>query len=190
MQADWEFELGDGAPIIDAAWSGFVDLRSAPVRAYKLPEVAALPSLAQALVRLNAAASPVWTSKCDFWSAESLAEVHFDVFDLDATEAQSAHVLACYIDLLPRGLQWSEPASAEQVCRKICTNLKCASTSCSRTDLVIRRAEIAPGESSLGITAYLIACGALEQHTLAALAAALHAFVGAVLNSPSPAATA
>jgi hypothetical protein len=71
MEADWEFEVGGDAtvpeaPIIDACWSGFVDLQSAPERARLLPEASQFPALADALVKLNGVGSPVWTSKCDF----------------------------------------------------------------------------------------------------------------------------
>jgi hypothetical protein len=69
MEADWEFEVeGETAaaeapipeaPIIDACWPGFVDLRRNPERAWDLPEARQLPALAEALARLNAAASPV-----------------------------------------------------------------------------------------------------------------------------------
>jgi hypothetical protein len=27
LEADWEFEVGGDAPVIDALWPGFVDLR-------------------------------------------------------------------------------------------------------------------------------------------------------------------
>src|SRR5271155_5837199 len=108
MQADWEFELGSGAPVIEARWSGFVDLRLDPRRAFLLPEAAQLPALAQALLRLNAAASPVWTSKCDFFP--SLAPGEFDADELDAPPSSSVHAVACYIDLLPRSDQeWTVP---------------------------------------------------------------------------------
>jgi len=39
MEADWEFEVGPdtaglAAPVIDACWPGFVDLRHNPERAW------------------------------------------------------------------------------------------------------------------------------------------------------------
>ena len=33
MEADWEFEVGGDAPVIEARWPGFVDLRRNPERA-------------------------------------------------------------------------------------------------------------------------------------------------------------
>ena len=38
MEADWEIEIGGDAPVIEAHWFGFVDLRIEPSRANELPE--------------------------------------------------------------------------------------------------------------------------------------------------------
>ena len=38
MEADWEMEIGGSAPVIDAFWAGFEDLRRSPERAGALPE--------------------------------------------------------------------------------------------------------------------------------------------------------
>jgi hypothetical protein len=117
MEADWEFEVGPdaaglAAPVIDALWPGFVDLRRAPELAWNLPEAAQLPALAEALAKLNAAASPVWTSKCDFWP--NLEADEFDAGELDAPPGCLAHAMGCYIDLLPGSdQQWAQPAIAE-----------------------------------------------------------------------------
>ena len=51
-------------------WPGFVDLRAEPARIVEIAEAAALPALASLLLALNAAESPVWTSKCDMWEPE------------------------------------------------------------------------------------------------------------------------
>ena len=40
MEADWEFEVGGDAPVIEACWEGFIDLRKTPERARQLPEAA------------------------------------------------------------------------------------------------------------------------------------------------------
>ena len=61
------YAAGD-APVIEALLGGIC--RSAKIRRNAprdLPEAAQFPALAEALTKLNAAASPVWTSKCDFW---------------------------------------------------------------------------------------------------------------------------
>jgi hypothetical protein len=96
MEADWEFEVGGDAPVIDARWAGFVDLQSAPGAAWELDEVRELPALAAALERLNLPGSPVWTSKCDFYPALQAGE--FDADELDAEAGCAAHGMGCYID--------------------------------------------------------------------------------------------
>jgi hypothetical protein len=79
MEADWEIEIGEEAPIIDACWPGFVDLRAEPGQVSELPEVREFHSLGDALIRLNSADSLVWTAKCDVWQIAD-----FDRFELDA----------------------------------------------------------------------------------------------------------
>jgi len=46
MEAAWEVELGGEAPVIEAIWPGFVDLRLHPEQAWQLPEAAQLHALA------------------------------------------------------------------------------------------------------------------------------------------------
>src|ERR1035441_3063867 len=81
MEADWEVEIGGGAPVIEADWPRFIDLKSDPKRLGEIEEAAAFPPLTALLLALNAAASPLWTSKCDLWESEPAAS-------------------ACYIDML------------------------------------------------------------------------------------------
>ena len=129
---------------IEAHWPGFVDLRSSPERAWQLPEAAQLPALAEALAKLNAAASPVWTSKCDFWPR--LEPDEFDPDELDAPPGCADHAMGCYIDLLPRSdRQWAQPAMAAAACKRVCGLLRAVPLRCCRVDLVIRRAFINPG---------------------------------------------
>jgi hypothetical protein len=180
MEADWEFEVGGEAPVIEAAWPGFVDLRRNPERAWELPEAAELLALAEALARLNAAASPVWTSKCDLWPVVDVAE--FDADELNAPPGCAVHAMGCYIDLLLRGdrsrndRQWETPEMAAAACREICILLRAVPLRCCRVDLVVRRALLAPDEMGLGITAYLTACGSSPAEAKQALGAALAAF--------------
>jgi hypothetical protein len=180
MEADWEFEVGPdaaglAAPVIDAYWPGFVDLRLAPERAWDLPEAGQFPALAEALARLNAAASPVWTSKCDFWP--HLEPGEFDPDELDAPPACATHAMGCYIDLLPRSNgQWALPDAVEAECKRLCGRLRAVPLGCCRADLVVRRALTAPELMGLGITAYLISCGPSSVEAAATLQNALAAF--------------
>jgi hypothetical protein len=185
MEADWEFELGpdaegSAAPVIEAHWKGFVDLQRQPVRTMDLPESAQLPALAEALTKLNAADSPVWTSKCDYWPHLEAGE--FDSDELDAPHGCSVHAMGCFIDLLPRSdQQWALPEMAEKACKRICGLLNAVPLRCCRADLVIRRAYIAPKLMDLGITAYLTACGKSPEEAKRTLEAALAAFTDALL---------
>lgn len=177
MEADWEFEIGADAPVIEPRWPGFVDLRAQPELAARLPEAVVFPALAQALARLNAHASPFWTSKCDFFPSLTAAE--FDAGELDASSADAVHAAACYIDLLPSsGLEWGHPDRAAEECKRICARLRSIPLRCCRADLVIRRvssppAFAAPDHVDLGITAYLTAGGATHQDAAAVLSGAL-----------------
>jgi hypothetical protein len=89
--------------------------------------------------------------------------------------------MGCYIDLLPKAdQQWADPDMVAAACRDACSLLRAVPLRCCRADLVIRRAFITPELASLGITAYVTACGASESEAAVALQAALAAFAGAV----------
>jgi len=184
MEADWEVEVGGGAtvpaaPVIEALWPRFVDLRTIPKRAWQLPEAVQLPAMAETLIRLNAVASPVWTSKCDFWPEVTPGE--FDPDELDAPPGSATHAAACYIDLLPRGHhQWHTPAQAADWCKGLCSGMRTVPLRCCRVDLVVRQALISPGRMDLGITAYLTACGPSPAEAKAGLKNALAAFADAL----------
>jgi hypothetical protein len=178
MEADWEFEVGGDAPVIEARWPGLIDLQRTPERAWDLPEAAQLPALAEALVTLNSAPSSVWTSKCDFW--EHLEPDAFDPGELDAPSGCFAHAMGCYIDLLPKRDQaWPLPGMAADRCRKVCSLLHEIPLRCCRVDLVIRRAYITADLTDLGITAYLTSCGASPAEAVRTLQAVLAAFADA-----------
>src|ERR1700678_2555775 len=122
MEADWEVEIGSGAPVIDALWSGFIDLRRAPERIGEIDEARKFPALSEVLLHLNrpesslglsadsnvdsmlddvACRSQVWSSKCDLWTLDRSFDT-WDPDELNATPVESSVALACYIDLLPR----------------------------------------------------------------------------------------
>jgi hypothetical protein len=175
MEADWEVEIGGGASVIDAHWPGFIDLRLHPERAAQLSESADLPALTQALVALNSAPSPIWTSKCDVWPVADFADFHSD--ELDATPDSSTHVMGCYIDLLPLSHnQWPTTEEAVADCKQICSCLHAISLRNCRVDLILRRAFTAAEIAGLGITAYLTSSGPSQPAARATLEAALAAF--------------
>jgi hypothetical protein len=178
VEADWEVDIGPGAPVIDAHWPGFVDLQHTPEFARQLPEVTSLRGLDDALVRLNGAHSPVWTAKCDVWP---LNAGEFDTDEMEASLASAAFGQGCYIDLLPASeQQWSVPAMAISWCKDICGLLRAIPLSCCRVDLIIRSAALSPDHMNIGITAYLTSCGPIAENANQVLQAALNGFVDAL----------
>jgi hypothetical protein len=179
MQADWEFEVGGDAPVIDAFWPGFVDLRSTSGHAWKLAETGELTALATALERLNSQASSVWTSKCDYW--RELMPEEFDADELDAPPGSSAHGSGCYIDLLAKADRaWSLPHLAEAVCKSFCSVLSAIPMRGCRVDFVIRRATMVLEVIDLGISAYITACGPTAGDAKRTLESALVIFADAL----------
>ncbi|MGA2653567.1 MAG: hypothetical protein ABSF28_23845 [Terracidiphilus sp.] len=183
MEADWEFEVGGDAPVIDARWVGFVDLQREPGAAWELPEVRELPALGMALERLNAGSSPVWTSKCDFYPVLQAEEFNAD--EMDAGGGSCVDGVGCYIDVLTKADgRWSEPRLVEAACRQVCSTLKRVTLRCCRVDLIVRRVGDVVDSAGLGITAYISACGSNGAEARDTLASALAAFAGALcLNS-------
>jgi hypothetical protein len=184
MEADWEIEVGGDAPVIDACWTGFVDLRQAPERADAFVEVASLPGLAMALKILNSAPSPVWTAKCDVFPQLSAEEFNAD--ELDCTTETAPCGAACYIDLLPRAHRaWSTPEKARDFCVQLCKSLAVVRLVCCRADLVIRCALTQPGQMGYGVTSYLTAGGPSHAHAARALESSLEAFARTVQSCPT-----
>ena len=184
MEADWEMEVGGDAPVIDALWPGLLDLRIDSERVSELPEVAAMPALADALVALNAPASPVWTAKCDVWPVDA-----FDPDELDAPHEDGLQAIGCYIDLLPRrAAQWRGPEDAADWSKGVCDRMRTLRLSCCRVDLVVRGARLAPEKLDYGVTAYLTAAGAGPGAASDALGAALAALADTVCAAASPSA--
>jgi len=182
MESDWEIELGAEAPVIDAAWSGWVDLRANPARIAELPEAADFPALAAALLALNALASPLWTAKCDLWPVDDPGELDPD--ELGATPEECAAALACYIDCLPlaTGL-FPTLASGEAWLRAAVAGLRRIESPNCRADLILRRAVTAT-EEGFGVTAYLTACGATEAEARSELGRSLATFAQVAGDTP------
>jgi hypothetical protein len=182
LQADWEIEIGGDAPVIDASWPGFMDLRNRPGRAAALPEVRLLPQLAPALVHLNTPHSPFFTAKCDVWPLDQI-----DPLEFEASSESSSFALACYIDMVPRDPElWPRHEQAIAWCEGLCARLHVATLPNCRADLILRRAIVAPDRHTYGLTAYLSACGARAEAAHTQLAAALAAFVDAVASADPP----
>jgi hypothetical protein len=177
MESDWEIEIGAGAPVIDAAWEGYIDLRVDSNRVAEVGEAAQFPALADALVRINSASSPVWTAKCDMWHVEA-----FDADELDADGESATSALGCYIDLLPCNAQaFSTPDAAAEWCGRLCLQLRGHHARQCRADAVLRRAFLTPESVGLGVTTYLTACGSTRAEAATVLSSALALLADAVL---------
>jgi len=154
MEADWEFEIGGDAPVIEGRWVGWIDLCAHPERASEISECLVLPGLADALLKLNGSRSPVWTSKTDVFVPERI-----DPDEMNASAEEAVAALSCYIDVLPRRMEtWADAKLADESCRNLCRQLAQRCLSYCRVDVVIRKA-IVEGESGLGATVYVTACG-------------------------------
>jgi hypothetical protein len=190
MEADWEIEVGGGAPVIEAHWSGFVDLRAQPGRIVEISEVAKCAPLAELLLALNGTVSGLWTAKCDLWEPDApvvAGETSLPDAELRCGAFGSPHALACYVDLLPLNGRvfplWTE---AESFCRAWVDRLAEVSIPEARLDLVVRQA-IAGTSEGFGVTAYFHAEAGSGAAAISSLAAAFSAFAASIPPLPAPA---
>jgi hypothetical protein len=189
MEIDWEVEVGGGAPVIEALWPGFVDLRRSPERLGEIAETAALPALADLLRALNGPASPLWTAKCDLWEPDpeerTVPEWNSPAAVSDAAVQPAA--LACYVDLLPvEGCVFAQWTQAEQFCRDWVALLEPLPLPNCRIDLIVRQA-FAEEAEGFGVTAYFSGMGKDRSSAAETLSAALAAFAGSIPSSAAPA---
>jgi hypothetical protein len=177
MEADWEFDIGGDAPVIEAYWTGFVDVRAHPERISELSECRELPALADALVILNGEDSPVWTSKTDVFIPERI-----DPDEIAASTDEVAHAMACYIDLLPiRDRPWTDLETAERACKQICAGLRSIDLPRCRVDVVVRRAVLAE-DDELAATVYFTACGLTDANARSRLDDCLDVFTALMVS--------
>lgn len=176
MEADWSVEIGPGLPCIDGSWEGFVDLRSTPIAVDSVHAAAEHLGLRAALLALNAATSPVFTTKCDTWA---LAEADIDPYEFGASADQAHSGFASYIDILERsGANFESFTFHEQRVRELTAYLRAINLENCRVDFVLRAAFV-QDKSGYGLTLYAAACGANDasayaswKQVLAAAAAA------------------
>jgi hypothetical protein len=180
MEADWEIEIAPEAPVIDASWPGFIDLKLTPERIDEIEEATRFPGLADILLRLNKNDSPAWTAKCDIWRADPVSDL-WDRDEMEAAFAEFTAGVACYLDILPIDPQLFEELKATEAwARATVSRMRQSASRCSRVDLVIRRAFHAE-KPGFAVTAYALACGRDENAAENALTAALNALVRAIM---------
>jgi len=182
MEADWEFEIASDAPVIDAAWTGFVDLKLQPERVTEISELSQLPALRELLLHLNAEGSRLFTSKCDVWNSGEVEAV-----ELGADRESAGCTLACYVDLLAAEKHaWHTPDSCAAWARRMCVYLAGAALRNCRTDMVIRRAFLSATETGIGVTCYVVGCGSTDVEAAESLSRALRVFSDAVTAVGNP----
>ncbi len=180
MEADWAVEIGARLPMIDADWAGFVDLRSDVGAVDSIPETAAEPVLRDALITLNAADSPVFTSKCDLW-ALTPAEIDPDEFGCGATDLLPEG-FASWIDVIARDRAVFDSFEQHEAwVRRSTDRLRTAPVLHGRVDLVVRSA-VAAASEGFGITLYAAGCGVDTQAARAAWGEVLRAAVAATMK--------
>jgi hypothetical protein len=176
MDADYEVEIGGGAPVIEALWPGFVDLRRSPERIGQIQEAVAFAPLATLLLALNGDRSPLWTSKCDQWERDP-AEI----------AAGDRYGLACYVDFLPvQGAVFPRWQQAEAFCMQWVGRLGPVQAPRCRVELIVRQAFAGESEG-FGVTAYLSASGRKRSEAADAFAAFMVAFADAIPGAIPPA---
>lgn len=177
MEVDWEIEIGRDAPIIEAHWNGFVDLRAHPERVSELSECCALPELANALVRLNGPASPVWTTKTDVFTPDPI-----DPDEMNASLDESLCAIACYVDIVQRDARsWDSLPKAERDCEALCSGLRTSALRCCRTDIIVRKALVGSADS-LGATVYFTACGSTVAEAKSRIGHCIMAFTQVIVS--------
>jgi hypothetical protein len=173
MEADWSVALGADDPVIRVPWAAseaggaerrFVDLRTNRRLINEIEEARTSPLLRFALLQLNAAASPLWTAKCDAWnsSAEEGDEA-FDPREMDAAPEETAFGAGSYVDLLARdtGLFLSFDRH-ERWIRALTEALRRIAAPSARIELVLRHADV-DSVAGFAVTWYVEGCGSTLQ---------------------------
>jgi hypothetical protein len=180
VEADWSAEIGEGLPVIDADWPGFVDLREDGLALAKIPEALAEPALHAALTKLNRPPPVVFTSKCDVWN---LAADEMDVDEFGCTSREACIVgMASWIDVIAQDPHmFGSFAGQEAWVRRTAERLRTSNAPCGRVDLVVRAA-IAGAQNGFGITLYAAGCGCDSDGARAAWEQVLSAAVAATMR--------
>jgi len=157
MQADYALELVREDPALELPWSSqgesgcrYYDLKRDPDLVLQIPEAATSPELSAFLTRINAAAFPLQTAKCDAWYSREIAP------DEEIFGATGKFV--SYVDLVFAG---DEPRLSleqhEALAKNLCTLLNRAPEMAATVELLIRRCYFHPdGSPDESVTGYCI----------------------------------
>jgi len=132
MWAEFDIEIGGGAPVLVVPYPGYVDLISATDSLHAIPEARDL-ALHGALMRLNSGA--LMTAKCDLWTTTELNE--------EEEELGFTHKHASYIDLLLRDTNArTHFDSCEQTMRTWTNALRWSPPETAMISVVLRSCEV------------------------------------------------
>lgn len=174
MEADWSVEVGGGAMVIEASWTGLVDLRKTPEKITELEEVKRFPVMGWALKELNVLGGPLWTSKCDVWN---MIAVKMDPDEMGAKPEDMKAGKACYVDVLLRDkVSFCSFERHERWVRNLSRRLKTIELPRVRVDLVVRRA-VTRGQTGYGLTIYCAAVGPQNEDAQVSLEEGLRSVV-------------
>jgi hypothetical protein len=175
METDWSVAAGTDDPVIEARWSdaaselAWVDLRvDAEVQLARiagLPEAAASPAMAKALMLLNTSHGLLMTTKCDRWqmSGEERAELAAALDGLVAV-----YGVGSYIDvLMAHAVPMSDFLMHEEWVRMAARRCAAFPIDDARVELVVRPAHN-DAVWGYGLTMYCYAGGADEERADAA----------------------
>jgi hypothetical protein len=163
MQADFAAELGREDPALELPWSSgdgshrYYDLKHNPELVLQIPEATRLTELSAFLTRVNAAAFPMQSAKCDAWFTEEITAEE-EIFGAPGK-------FVSYVDLVFVGDQRRSLEEHEDLARSLCALLHRAPEMAASVELVIRRCYFhpdgKPDESVDGfcITAYISGFG-------------------------------
>jgi hypothetical protein len=180
MEADWAAEIGPDLPVICVPWEGFTDLRQSVAGIHAIQEAVAHPALREALVALNASASPVFTAKCDLWR---LSQSELDPDEFDSSIENALYGTASYIDIVRHDLSaFSSFELHERWVRDSTRDLHSIAVQNSRVEYVLRPA-LVDKDSGFGLTLYAAGCGATPEDGYRAWGSALSAAVTATINT-------
>lgn len=179
MEADWAVEVGGGAARIEADWAGLVNLRKDAALVDRIAEAGAHRPLRAALLEMNRADSPVFTSKCDVWE---LAAEAIDPREFECVPEEARAGLASYIDGIARGAEMFASFEAHEAwVRRVTLALRAAPMRRGRVDLVVRAARM-NGADGFGVTIYAAGCGVDSPAAEAAWGEILRAAVMATMR--------
>lgn len=170
MLTEWSAECAADDPLIEVPWAAldgdlrWVDLRNDPNALDEISEADEHPALLAALRALNAARSPVYTSKCDVWQMDEEELGHLRD-ELLLEEDVGAAGITSYIDLVfVDRTTFASRHQSEQMMHRIDRLARELPHSLAKLELVLRPAvvDLAMVHEGYAITLYIKGCGVDE----------------------------